>query len=179
MDIAFVAPDLRRLDKIRHEALAAALFEGEWPLRGALGLLDWRLAGRVSRMIQQGIATGERGESLLIPGESKVAFDKLFLRGAGAAKDFDAQAFDEALEAMLDTLTRAGVRSSAHTARSTRRKNRYSSTRRHSLRIVRSCSDTGTGAYRRPTAAGGRPRPRACASGALRTPRTPSGCCRS
>ncbi|MCA9536688.1 MAG: hypothetical protein KC593_23560 [Myxococcales bacterium] len=113
MDIAFVAPDLRRLDKIRHEALAAALFEGEWPLRGALGLLDWRLAGRVSRMIQQGIATGERGESLLIPGESKVAFDKLFLRGAGAAKDFDAQAFDEALEAMLDTLTRAGVRSSA------------------------------------------------------------------
>ena len=36
----------------------------------------------------------------------------------------------------------------AHTARSTRRKNRYRSTRRHSLRIVRSCSDTGIRAYR-------------------------------
>lgn len=111
MDIAFVAPDLRRLDKLRNEALAAALFEGEWPLRGALGLLDWRLAGRISRVIQSGVAKGVRGESILIPGESKVAFDKLFLQGGGRASEFDGAAFDEALEAMLGTLTRAGVRS--------------------------------------------------------------------
>jgi hypothetical protein len=113
VDIAFVPPDLRRLDKIRHEALSAVLFEGEWPLRGALGLLDWRLAGRVSGMIQGGLVTGARSESLLIPGESKVAFDKLFLRGAGAAASFDVASFDSVLGDMLDTLTRAGVRSSA------------------------------------------------------------------
>ena len=55
MEIAFVAPDLRRLDKLRNEALAAALFEGEWPLRGALRLLDWRVAGRISRVIMAGV----------------------------------------------------------------------------------------------------------------------------
>lgn len=113
MEIAFVAPDLRRLDKIRHEALGAALFEGEWPLRGALGLLDWRLAGRVSGLIQDRVVDGRRGESLLIPGESKVAFDKLFLRGAGRAADFDEATFDALLGELLDTLTGAGVRSSA------------------------------------------------------------------
>ncbi|MCA9576598.1 MAG: M17 family peptidase N-terminal domain-containing protein [Polyangiales bacterium] len=113
MDISFVPPDLRRLDKIRHEALSAVLFDGEWPLRGALGLLDWRLGGRVSRLIQRGTVGGLRGESLLIPGESKVAFDKLFLRGGGAAGAFDGDAFDVILGEMLHTLTRAGVRSSA------------------------------------------------------------------
>ena len=47
----------------------------------------------------------------MIPGESKVSFDKVFLRGVGPASEFDEAIFDEALGAMLRTLTLAGVRS--------------------------------------------------------------------
>ena len=112
MELRFVAPDLRRLDELRTEALSAGFMTDERPLRGALGLIDWRLAGRVSRLVQRGVASGARGESVLIPGEGKVAFDKLFLRGLGPRAAFDGEAFDEALGAMFRTMTLAGVRSS-------------------------------------------------------------------
>ena len=108
----FVAPDLRRLDELKSEALALAFFEDERPLRGALGLCDFRLCGQLSRLLVRGRASGALGETVLIPARPRLPFEKLFLFGAGPADELDLGRFDQVVERMLDTLDRASVRAS-------------------------------------------------------------------
>lgn len=112
MDVRFVVPDLRRLDAIRCEALAVGVFEDERPVRGALGLLDWRMCGLVSRLLVSGRLTGEPGERLLFGSRRRLPFDKIFLFGLGTRAAFDGARFSAAIQDMSDTLSRARIRSS-------------------------------------------------------------------
>lgn len=113
MHVRFVAPELKHIDGLRCEALALPLFSDERPLRGALGLVDWRLCGFVSRLLQEGAISGAPLETVLIPGRPKFPLGKLLIVGIGARADFDAQGFARTAEHMLQTLRRAGARSSA------------------------------------------------------------------
>lgn len=108
MELRFVAPDLRALDGIRSEALALPFFEDERPLRGAAGLADWRLCGRLSRLLVRGKMRGARGERVLVPARPRLAFEKLFLFGLGKRADFDEASFVASVADVLDTLE--GVR---------------------------------------------------------------------
>lgn len=110
MEVRFVAPDLRRIDLLRCDALALGLFEDERPVRGALGLLDWRLCGAISRLLTQGRLRGSPGERLLLPTKQRLPFDKIFLFGLGAQSAFDGDRFEAGVRDMLSTLTGAGVR---------------------------------------------------------------------
>lgn len=112
MDVGFVTPDLRRLDELKSEALALSFFEDERPLRGALGLVDWRLCGQVSRLLLRGRASGAFGETVLVPTRPRLSFEKLFLFGAGRFADLDEARFEAVVERMLTTLDRARVRAS-------------------------------------------------------------------
>lgn len=112
MDVRFVQPDLRKLDALKSEALSLPLFADERPLQGALGLVDWRMAGQLSRLILRGRVTGAEGEKVLIPARPKLPFDKLFLFGLGDRETFDEAVFERAVETLLDTLGRAKVRAS-------------------------------------------------------------------
>lgn len=112
MEVSFVAPDLRRLDQLKSEALALPFFEDVRPLRGALGLVDWRLAGLVSRVLLRGHATGALHERVLMPTKHRLPFEKLLLFGAGELGELDEERFDQVVSDMLDTLDRAKVRSS-------------------------------------------------------------------
>jgi hypothetical protein len=104
VDLRFVAPSLRRLDLAGTEVLVAALSSDERPPHGTAGLVDWRLSGRISRLLLRGFATGEPGEVLLVPGKPKLPFDKVLLFGIGATTTFDEARFRAALEKMLGTL---------------------------------------------------------------------------
>lgn len=112
MDIRFVPPDLRALDTLKSEAMALPMFSDERPLRGALGLVDWRLGGQISRLILRGRVTGAAAEKVLVPARPKLPFDKLFLFGLGARDGFNESIFEEVTGRMLETLGRARVRSS-------------------------------------------------------------------
>ena len=87
MDLRFITPQQRRLDLAATEVLVAALASDERPPHGVAGLVDCRLAGRVSRLIQSGYATGELDEVLLIPGKPKLPFDKILFFGCGPRKE--------------------------------------------------------------------------------------------
>ncbi len=113
MLVRFVDTDLRRLDDLRSEALCAGLFEDETPPRGVLGLVDWRLAGRLSRYIAAGRLRGEAGRVYLLPTGKAFPFDKLFVLGLGAASDPGAQAVEHTTEVLIRILSLAGVRSAA------------------------------------------------------------------
>ncbi len=111
MDLRFTTPNLRRLDLSGTEVLVAALAEGERPPHGVAGLVDYRLSGRVSRLIESGFARGTRGEVLLVPGKPKLPFDKVILLGIGPQAAFSEQAFREAIERILATLEGLRARS--------------------------------------------------------------------
>jgi len=104
MELRFITPQLRRLDLAATEVLVAALFADERPPHGVAGLADWRLSGRVSRLIQRGFATGELGEVLLLPGKPKLPFDKLIFFGAGPRGELTERTFRVVVEKILDTL---------------------------------------------------------------------------
>jgi len=108
MDLRFTTPSLRRLDLAGTEVLVAGLAADERPPHGVAGLVDWRLSGRLSRLMMSGFATGAVGEVLLMPGRPKLPFDKVLLFGIGPQLAFDETVFREVVEKVLTTL--AGLR---------------------------------------------------------------------
>lgn len=104
MDLRFITPHLRRLDLAGTEVLVACLAQGERPPHGVAGLVDWRLSGRVSRLLLEGYATGQMGEVLLVPGKPKLPFDKVLFFGMGKPTDFSERVFRAVVDQILRTL---------------------------------------------------------------------------
>lgn len=112
MEVRFVAPDLRKLDALSSEALSIVFFQDERPLRGAAGLVDWRLGGFLSRAITQGHFSGALNDRVLVPTRRRLGFDKLFLFGAGPESQLSERIFVTVVERILATLHGVGVRAS-------------------------------------------------------------------
>jgi Cytosol aminopeptidase family, N-terminal domain len=108
MDLRFVSPDLRSLDASGVELLACTVFEDQRPMRGAAGLLDWRLAGRLSRLAKQGFLAGELGEVVFVPGRPHLCFDKVLVFGLGARSGFGEGTFRSVITHLMRAL--AGLR---------------------------------------------------------------------
>jgi len=88
-EVHFVAPDLRAIDSAPAEVIACSVWRDERPLRGVAGLLDWRLAGRLSALARSGFLLGDLGEVLLVPGRPKLPFEKVLVFGLGMKAAFD------------------------------------------------------------------------------------------
>jgi hypothetical protein len=110
VELRFTTPELGRLDLAATEVLLACLVTDERPPHGVVGLVDWRLSGRVSRLIASGFATGAVGEVVLIPGRPKLTFDKVLLFGIGPRGQFTEHVFRSVVERMLSTLENLRIR---------------------------------------------------------------------
>jgi len=104
MDLRFAPPQLRKLDLLGTEVIVAAIAADERPPHGVAGLVDWRLAGRVSALLESGFAQGVVGEVVLIPGRPKLPFDKVLLFGIGPRQDFNEAIFRTVVVRILKTL---------------------------------------------------------------------------
>jgi hypothetical protein len=113
MHLHFLPPSTTQLDRLRCEAIALPVLEDERPLRGALGLIDWRLCGLVSRLLVRGAVSAKHLDTTLLPGRPKLVVDKVFLFGAGLSAELDAERQRALVGHMLDTTAKAGVRASA------------------------------------------------------------------
>jgi hypothetical protein len=111
VELSFRPLTLEALDEAKAEALCLFVREEERPLSGLAGLVDWRLAGRLSGMIRTGLVTGASGEALLTPPGARLPFEKLFLFGIGSLRD-PAELSARVVEA-LRRLSQAGVRDAA------------------------------------------------------------------
>jgi hypothetical protein len=111
VEIRFILPTLRRLDVAGTEVLVAGLAEGERPPRGVAGLLDWRMAGRLSALICGGFATGAMGEVLLLTGKPRLPFEKVLLFGTGPIDAFGDRAYRCVVESVLTRLEGLHARS--------------------------------------------------------------------
>ena len=111
MDLSFYPLTMEGVDQADAEALCLFIGSDERPLTGLAGLADWRLCGRLSRMIRSGMLTGSGGEALLTPPGSRLSFKKLFLFGLGDARTEDELA--ARVSEALRRLAQAGVRDAA------------------------------------------------------------------
>jgi hypothetical protein len=97
VEIRFVPPELRRLDDAGAELCCCAIWSDERPVRGFAGLIDWRLAGRLSTLLRAGFLTGDAGETLLVPGKPYLPFEKILVVGLGAMESFGEERFRDAI----------------------------------------------------------------------------------
>lgn len=110
MELRFVQPDLRRLDLLVSEVIAAPVSLGQRPPRSTAGLLDYRLAGKASEIIRSGALTGQLGEKVFLKGRPRLPFDKILLYGSGDPASFNPQIYGGLVDMLLETLSQMGVR---------------------------------------------------------------------
>jgi hypothetical protein len=110
MEFRFVTPDLRKLDETGAELVACSMWVDERPMHGLAGLLDWRMAGRLSRLAREGFAKGELGEVIFVPGRPRLPFDKIIVLGLGERAQFGDAQFRASAAKLLRTLEGLHVR---------------------------------------------------------------------
>lgn len=111
MRLQFVSPLLHELDELEVETLVGYLWEDVRPAPGVAGLCDFRLGGRVSRLMMEGYVAGAFGESLLLPGRPALTFEKVLFIGAGPRAAFDEARFDALVAATLALVEGLATRS--------------------------------------------------------------------
>lgn len=89
MLVAFTGSGLDDLGKAPAEVLACTVFSDDRPLLGLAALVDWRLAGALSRLARSGFLVGDLGEVVCLPGRPAVPYDKVLVFGLGARAAFD------------------------------------------------------------------------------------------
>ena len=121
MNVGFLGAELARWDALLREGarpsvLGLPFFDDERPLRGAAGLCDWRLGGRISRLLGARIGPqrddrgeavklhGAFGEKLLLPTGPRLPFARLVLFGLGPQRSFDESLARRAVDELLATL---------------------------------------------------------------------------
>lgn len=109
MSVHLLGTELARWDEVEGGALLLTFFADERPLRGAAGLADWRLCGRLSRLIKRGKVTGDAGETLLFPPGRRLPFSHVFLFGLGESKNFTDELYREHVRWIRDVAQRANI----------------------------------------------------------------------
>ena len=85
MELSYLDASFDALDTLSVETLALFMLSDQRPLRGAAGVVDWRLCGELSRALQGGGLTGKLGERLLMPTNGRIGARRLLVFGAGAS----------------------------------------------------------------------------------------------
>lgn len=91
------------------DALCVFVSVDERPLLGLAGYLDWRLCGRLSRVLEEGFFTGAGEDSLLLPTNGRIAASRVFVLGLGRSADLTAEKVEGALKNAAKVLTQAKV----------------------------------------------------------------------
>jgi hypothetical protein len=109
MALSVLPLDLTRWDEVARDCLVLTVFKDDRPLRGAAGLADWRLCGRLSRLIRSARATGETGEALLLPPGRRLRFKRIMWFGLGDARGYSDDRFRKNVTWILDVVGKAAV----------------------------------------------------------------------
>jgi hypothetical protein len=111
MALSVLPLDLARWDEVARDCLVLPVFKDDRPLRGAAGLADWRLCGRLSRLLKSNRASADAGESMLLPPGRRLKFSRLLWFGLGESRGYSDERFKKDLAWILEVVAKAGVTS--------------------------------------------------------------------
>ena len=109
MALSVLPLDLVRWDETKRDCLVLPVFKDDRPLRGAAGLADWRLCGKLSRLVKSNRASAEAGESMLLPPGRRLRFSKILWFGLGDAKGYSDERFKNDIAWIIEVVRNAGV----------------------------------------------------------------------
>ncbi|MBA3822054.1 MAG: hypothetical protein H0X17_24430 [Deltaproteobacteria bacterium] len=109
MALSVLPLDLARWDETQRDCLVLPVFKDDRPLRGAAGLADWRLCGRLSRLVKADQATGTAGEAVLLPPGRRLPFARVMWFGLGESKGYSDERFRKDVAWILDVVRQAAV----------------------------------------------------------------------
>ena len=102
--------DLTGLDSLDVDALALPMYAVcEQPIAVA-GYADWRLAGRIARLLKSGKFSGETDEALLMPSLGRIGPKRIFLLGMGVPQNLDEKRLGERMKQIVAVLSDAGAK---------------------------------------------------------------------
>ncbi len=99
-------PSLAAVDALAVDSIVVGLCRDVRPLAGLLGVIDWRLCGRLSRLVEAGTITGDVDEKVLFPTGGRLPVPRLFLYGWGSVVDAKAHGPDR-IAGMVKMLDKA------------------------------------------------------------------------
>jgi Cytosol aminopeptidase family, N-terminal domain len=101
--------DLARWDETPRDILVLPVFRDDRPLRGAAGLADWRLCGRLSRLVKANKATADAGETMLLPPGRRLRWKRVMWFGLGDAKGYSDERFKKDIAWIRDVVKGANA----------------------------------------------------------------------
>jgi hypothetical protein len=102
-------PTLANLDALDVDSVVCGVCADVRPLAGLLGMIDWRLCGRISRYLQEGTVRGDDGEKVLLPSLGRIPSPRIFLYGWGPSTSLLQQP-SARVAAMIEMVEKAGGR---------------------------------------------------------------------
>src|SRR5437867_3450420 len=98
------AGDVRGLDELSVEALCLPLYQVVKQPTSVAGCADWRLCGRIAKLLLKGTFKGEDGETLLMPAMGRLGADCIFLFGLGEPRELQESEVAKRAQAMVTAL---------------------------------------------------------------------------
>ena len=99
----------QEIDRIETDTVVLSFFHDERPLKGAVGLTDWRLGGFLSRLIMSKWIDGKFGEPLLMPANHRMQSKKVFVLGLGPVSAYDLHRYQQVIDHIVDALYKIKV----------------------------------------------------------------------
>jgi hypothetical protein len=90
-------------------ALVLGFFIDERPLRGAVGMVDWRLNGYVSRLLEARRLFGDTRESTLVASSGRLGADFALLVGLGQRSHYGYERITDVTSGVTQTLQKLRV----------------------------------------------------------------------
>lgn len=110
LQVHFLANELAKWESGEADSLVVTFFSDERPLRGAAGLVDWRLGGWLSKLLKGGKLAGGASETTMIPpAKGRLSFSRILLFGLGGSAGFDEGRYKAAIGRIREVLSKAGV----------------------------------------------------------------------
>ena len=93
------------VDQIETRCAVLTFFNDERPLKGMVGLADWRLCGSLSRLIMENSIDGHFGEVVMFPVRNKkLKTERVVILGLGPKAQYNFETFSVSIRKILDTL---------------------------------------------------------------------------
>jgi hypothetical protein len=101
---------LEALDTLTADTVLLFVPEDERPPKGVTGLVDWRLAGALSRLTARGWLGGKEGELCLSPGRARLSGARLLLCGIGEGQKVSEVILQRAVKQACEALPELGCK---------------------------------------------------------------------
>ena len=95
-------------DKMEGEVAVVFFFEDNRPLHGSASMLDWRLNGKLTGLIQSGTVSGRLGDTIAVRNNGKLDVDWALFLGGGKRSRLSTAVWERLLKKGIKVCRKAG-----------------------------------------------------------------------